>query len=269
MELVVSRMSIDKEFAFRDLANSHIDDLGEGVDGIFRTNVMDVSIGDFDAKFKMVTKTISRVNHSYRPNMLYIFDLPTFSLHLHAVRPIASGEELTISYVPPLTTSSERASLLQSRYAIPPCTLPCCTSSITDTFRTSLQTKSTDLQNRLTTLQTRIKRTIQTVLVTGSKNPNTPDELANIRKVYKNAQALIREMKKYGLEACEEYARVVYTAAWCIFALSLDPRDGLRMTDAKVKKFRVWAVRVLRVHFGEEGEIYKSLVDQNRMFGIV
>jgi hypothetical protein len=42
---------------------------------------------------------VSRMNHDCRPNADYHYDPDTLTQHVHAVRPIAMGEEITISYL--------------------------------------------------------------------------------------------------------------------------------------------------------------------------
>jgi SET domain-containing protein len=39
------------------------------------------------------------MNHDCRPNADYYFDPETLAQHIHAIRPIAAGEEITISYI--------------------------------------------------------------------------------------------------------------------------------------------------------------------------
>ena len=43
--------------------------------------------------------TVSRMNHDCRPNADYHFDPTTMTQYVHAIRPIAKGEEITISYI--------------------------------------------------------------------------------------------------------------------------------------------------------------------------
>lgn len=39
------------------------------------------------------------MNHDCRANADYYFDVTTFTHNIHAVRPIAAGEEITVSYI--------------------------------------------------------------------------------------------------------------------------------------------------------------------------
>ena len=47
----------------------------------------------------LLTWAVSRLNHDCAPNLGYYFDSATMELRVTAVRDIAPGEELTISYV--------------------------------------------------------------------------------------------------------------------------------------------------------------------------
>jgi hypothetical protein len=77
-------------------AESHI----EKVDRILATNAFDVEIDDeTGSSFYVVFNEISRHNHDCRPNADYHWDPETLTQHIHAVRPIAAGEEITLSYI--------------------------------------------------------------------------------------------------------------------------------------------------------------------------
>ncbi|KIY01129.1 uncharacterized protein Z520_02681 [Fonsecaea multimorphosa CBS 102226] len=70
----------------------------------------------------------SRMNHACAPNAQYYLS-PGFLTHfVHAVRPIAQDEEITISYAPPLRLYADRQSYLQSTFQFT-CTCPRCTHS--------------------------------------------------------------------------------------------------------------------------------------------
>lgn len=43
--------------------------------------------------------SVARVNHDCRPNAAYHFNPDTSAMEVHAVRPIAAGEEITVSYI--------------------------------------------------------------------------------------------------------------------------------------------------------------------------
>lgn len=59
---------------------------------------------------------ISRLNHDCRPNADYYFDPETMTQHVHVVRPIAAGEEITISYIEPVMTREKRHKRISSAW---------------------------------------------------------------------------------------------------------------------------------------------------------
>ncbi|KAF7534499.1 hypothetical protein G7054_g6198 [Neopestalotiopsis clavispora] len=91
--------------------STHDDDFAdhaERVSKIILTNSFDIPLGGIvpkrgeeenDENFYTVFPEISRMNHDCRPNAEYYFDPTTFAQHVHAARPIAAGEEITISYI--------------------------------------------------------------------------------------------------------------------------------------------------------------------------
>lgn len=42
---------------------------------------------------------MSRINHACRPNAAYHFNPESAKMEVHAVRSIAAGEEITVSYI--------------------------------------------------------------------------------------------------------------------------------------------------------------------------
>ncbi|ORY59243.1 uncharacterized protein BCR38DRAFT_351933 [Pseudomassariella vexata] len=62
---------------------------------------------------------ISRLNHDCRANADYHFDVTTLTQHIHAVRPIAAGEEITISYVDPILPREVRRKRLETSWHFP------------------------------------------------------------------------------------------------------------------------------------------------------
>ncbi|KAF8996660.1 hypothetical protein BDQ17DRAFT_1329875 [Cyathus striatus] len=252
VKLLVLSMPEENNRSFFELCNSHPDDWEGVVHGTFRTNAVDVKITACDMRFKGVMKTMARVNHSCCPNAVYHFDLPTFSIHLHAIRQISPGDEITISYVPLESTASDRAVHLTKHYAIPPCRSTCCTNPSSDTLRTSISSKAQALQSRMYETCTRIEKTLQCVLVTNLNITDTPDEMDNIRKTYLAAKALVCDMKRFGIEGCMS-----------------NPGAGMRVVDDKVRRFRVFAGKVVRALLGERAEEFRVLMLENEMFGIV
>jgi hypothetical protein len=70
------------------------------VEKILATNAFDVEIDNQEeSSFYAVFNEISRHNHDCRPNADYHWDPETLTQHVHAIRPIAAGEEITLSYI--------------------------------------------------------------------------------------------------------------------------------------------------------------------------
>ncbi|KAJ7290259.1 hypothetical protein C8J57DRAFT_1114289, partial [Mycena rebaudengoi] len=125
--LCVARMRPDCRAALMALANSHTDDGFGLVDGILATNGMGIyglRPGD-DGVCTAVCNNISRANHSCSPNATLQFYMPSFSYRLFAVRDIAAGEELTVTYTYLDCPAAERhAKLKNFRFT---CTCASCT----------------------------------------------------------------------------------------------------------------------------------------------
>ncbi|KAI7350894.1 hypothetical protein KC354_g12613 [Hortaea werneckii] len=97
-----------------------IDDLA-----IFKTNCVQAGMGGQYGH--AVFLTYSRLNHSCSPNAHHAYNEREGLEMLHAVRNITSGEEITVSYINLLRTSSQRAAELQQwGFA---CACECCKGS--------------------------------------------------------------------------------------------------------------------------------------------
>ncbi|KAG6828048.1 hypothetical protein H0H92_009548 [Tricholoma furcatifolium] len=68
--------------------------------------------GETEFKTSCIFRKTSFAKHSCTPNAKWSFDIPTFSLRLHALRSIRAGEEITISYVPDHLSEHERRDFL-------------------------------------------------------------------------------------------------------------------------------------------------------------
>jgi len=63
-----------------------------------------------------VFPTISRINHSCRPNCVLSYNISSGECELRPSRDLEKEEEITISYVDPLNSSADRQKLLQAKY---------------------------------------------------------------------------------------------------------------------------------------------------------
>jgi hypothetical protein len=59
------------------------------------------------------------MNHDCRPNAHYYFDPQTLIQHVHALRTILPGEEVTISYINPAQASEQRKAALEKQWGFP------------------------------------------------------------------------------------------------------------------------------------------------------
>ncbi|KAG6860508.1 hypothetical protein C0995_010332 [Termitomyces sp. Mi166 len=105
LQICIDRMDPEDRKVFFELHNCHTEDGSGPIFGRVRTNGIGFSIDGPGLEDEELSCThsgtfpiMSRINHSCTPNVSYFFDPPSFSLRLHAVRPIKAGEELFINY---------------------------------------------------------------------------------------------------------------------------------------------------------------------------
>lgn len=67
------------------------------------------------------------MNHACRPNAHYYFDAETLTQHVHALRTILPGEEITISYIDPAQTIEDRKASLETSWGFS-CTCKACSA---------------------------------------------------------------------------------------------------------------------------------------------
>ncbi|EGF99275.1 uncharacterized protein MELLADRAFT_112840 [Melampsora larici-populina 98AG31] len=74
---------------------------GEWIKSAFeRNNFYHVlKVGEYERPFGAVVFEPTRLNHDCRPNAGYHFDTETLQIHVHALRDISLGEELTVAYI--------------------------------------------------------------------------------------------------------------------------------------------------------------------------
>ncbi|KAH7110872.1 hypothetical protein B0J11DRAFT_586076 [Dendryphion nanum] len=123
------------------------------VQDIVKANTFQLQLGGQD--HLAVFPETSRLNHACAPNAQYHLD-PTLLTHIvQATRPIAPGEEITISYTSPLEPTAQRQQHLQNGFHFT-CNCPrCAASSATDAKLAQIQT----IQNALNDWSTTTKAT--------------------------------------------------------------------------------------------------------------
>ncbi|KAJ6589923.1 hypothetical protein DFH09DRAFT_976430 [Mycena vulgaris] len=142
-EVAFNRMDPAAKAAFMELTNSHKEDGSGPIVGRVRTNALALDglrpgvTGDI-ASYSAVCKDISRLNHSCSPNTALLFDMPSFSYQLFAVRDVAKGEEFTYQYTPVDCSAAERNKALKSYDFVCVCTA-CTDAPASDARRLALR----------------------------------------------------------------------------------------------------------------------------------
>lgn len=119
----------------------------------FRRNNFYVGLkaGGRERAFGAIVFQPTRLNHDCRPNTAYHIDAPTLKLHMHALRDIAQGEELTDTYIDTSTFRDERKENLQRNYGFDCgcslCSLPTHMAKLSDYYIEKIQKLSTALDN--------------------------------------------------------------------------------------------------------------------------
>ncbi|KAF2704636.1 SET domain-containing protein [Pleomassaria siparia CBS 279.74] len=99
------------------------------VQDIVKANTFQLEVGG--QNHLAVFPETSRLNHACAPNAQYHLNPKLLTHYVRATRPIALGEEITISYTSPLEPTEMRQQHLQSGFHFT-CTCPRCTSKGTD-----------------------------------------------------------------------------------------------------------------------------------------
>ncbi|KAK8080312.1 hypothetical protein PG997_008130 [Apiospora hydei] len=102
--------------------HDHAASLSERIEKIIDVNsfeldlVGDVEDDEGEKSWLAVFPDISRLNHACRPNAQYYFDPLTLTQHVHAVRDIHPGEEITVSYINAFQTHRRRQKKIASMW---------------------------------------------------------------------------------------------------------------------------------------------------------
>lgn len=98
---------------------------GDAVDDRFNTNNFEVVIDDISQG--ALFPEIAMLNHDCRANAAYFFDEETLTHHVHAMRTIVPGEEITISYIDSEKDSAHRLRRLEKNWGFK-CDCSACTA---------------------------------------------------------------------------------------------------------------------------------------------
>ncbi|OAP57253.1 hypothetical protein AYL99_07991 [Fonsecaea erecta] len=94
------------------------------VQDVVKANAFEMQVGG--QMHLAVFPESSRMNHACAPNAQYYMSPTMLTQFVHAVRPIAADEEVTIAYAPPLRLHADRQQYLQSTFHFA-CTCARCT----------------------------------------------------------------------------------------------------------------------------------------------
>lgn len=92
------------------------------------TNAFRLDLGGDDGQHYGGFPEVGKTNHDCRPNAAYYVDQSTLMHITTAVRPIKAGEEITITYLDPLTPRADRQERAQSHWGFG-CTCSHCSAS--------------------------------------------------------------------------------------------------------------------------------------------
>lgn len=120
---------------------------GDPVDDRINTNNFEVVVDDISQA--ALFPEIAMLNHDCRPNAAYFWDEETMTHHVHAMRTIQPGEEITISYIDSERNRAHRMKRLEKSWGFK-CSCSACTAhpSLTAESDTRLQ-QITDLVHTL------------------------------------------------------------------------------------------------------------------------
>jgi hypothetical protein len=112
LRIAVANLPPATREAFNDLARSYNNPAVHAQD-IIKTNAFAIDVSS--VQHLAVFPEASRFNHDCAPNAMYYLDHIRLTHTLHATRNIAAGEEVTVSYVDPISPAwSRKSELLQA-----------------------------------------------------------------------------------------------------------------------------------------------------------
>ncbi|KAG8164552.1 hypothetical protein KVR01_006470 [Diaporthe batatas] len=92
------------------------------------TNAFRLDLGGDDGQHYGAFPEVGKTNHDCRPNAAYYVDQSTLMHITTAVRPIAAGDEITITYLDPLAPRADRQDRARSHWGFA-CACPHCSAS--------------------------------------------------------------------------------------------------------------------------------------------
>ncbi|ORY57715.1 hypothetical protein BCR35DRAFT_309615 [Leucosporidium creatinivorum] len=127
------RMSDKEQKVFLQLSRTEGDgpvrDLDE-IRAIRATNGFSLQMPGTGVTAGFVFPRIARINHSCAPNCSQSMNFETLRMEVYAITPIASSTEISIDYLPLITsTRAERQRALKESFGFSSCLCPVCTAS--------------------------------------------------------------------------------------------------------------------------------------------
>ncbi|GLB44592.1 putative SET domain-containing protein [Lyophyllum shimeji] len=165
----------------------------KNVKGIIDTNSLGIGRlpGSYKGAYAVLCPRIARMNHSCSPNAERCWDLKSMAFYVRALRPIAKGEQICITYCPLLQSRVARqANLSQWDFncACRTCSMPKAESSKSDVRRWILDTSLQNLTDKPDF------RDHEHTLKKWAADPSLPDD-----HVHKHSQLQLQLMDEEGV----------------------------------------------------------------------
>ncbi|KZV70384.1 SET domain-containing protein [Peniophora sp. CONT] len=138
LEALCARMSSETFKTYMALHNCYGTDDSGSLTGIMLTNGFSTRIDEpsdpAGGTYSCTGAVASRFNHSCSPNAVHTFHLPSFAMEVHALQPIAKGEEIVVNYTSIEPTAEARQVSLKPYNFVCTC-LACKNSATSDIVR--------------------------------------------------------------------------------------------------------------------------------------
>ncbi|KIW63860.1 hypothetical protein PV04_08832 [Phialophora macrospora] len=235
LRLAVDQLPVASRDAYLGLAKIYNDPSIVAQD-VVKANAFEIQIGGL--MHLAVFPESSRFNHACAPNAQYFLSSDMLTHYVHAVRPIEEGEELTISYAPPLRLHADRQQYFENTFQFT-CTCPRC----------SPETHRHHKHQKHRTVEDSDKATQDIIALQWALAQWTSNSTASVKK----AEMLIRLYKEEGLDAflddayghaalmynsvgsargAKKYAKLAAEASWLKYGFESVGQDKVREWEA-------------------------------------
>ncbi|TDL17417.1 SET domain-containing protein [Rickenella mellea] len=217
--------------------------------GIIDTNTLYCSFpqSQYLPHYGGVFLDMSRCNHSCAPNATWDWDHCSLSMEFRALRPIREGEEITISYLCPWKSRSERQKELKTKYNFS-CTCPACEPpmpSESHANASSSRTTKAKSTTHLSAKEAAIAASDAHRKIIGDSNiiagtlwkhwasPTSTQPSTKITEFHERILQL-RDEEGYQNESEDNYAYLAHACA------ALGDKEGFRRWAKKLMEWRPW-----------------------------